>query len=107
MSRFYSESASRFVCCAMLTPWASLAYGSIPRFFVSSNRAFKGSGLVVQAFPRHISSPEAVYAASIAQLKQLVVNYRRHFASSTYTVLWHTALIYLVNQILSTPKDED
>ncbi|KAL7933902.1 N-terminal fungal transcription regulatory domain-containing protein [Trichoderma chlorosporum] len=61
----------------------------------------------LRALPRSISSPETVYTASIAQLKQLVLNYRLHFMSSTYTVLWHTALIYLANEILSTPKDED
>ncbi|KAL7941836.1 N-terminal fungal transcription regulatory domain-containing protein [Trichoderma barbatum] len=61
----------------------------------------------LRTLPRSISSPEIVYAASISQLKQLVVNYRLHFASSTYTILWHTALIYLANEILNTPKDED
>ncbi|KAJ4863569.1 fungal zn(2)-Cys(6) binuclear cluster domain-containing protein [Trichoderma breve] len=61
----------------------------------------------LRALPKSISSPELVYAASISQLKQLVVNYRLHFASSTYTILWHTALIYLANEILSTPKDDD
>ncbi|KAK4082759.1 uncharacterized protein Triagg1_1649 [Trichoderma aggressivum f. europaeum] len=61
----------------------------------------------LRTLPKSISSPELVYAASISQLKQLVVNYRLHFASSTYTILWHTALIYLTNEILSTPKDDD
>ncbi|KAH0533397.1 hypothetical protein TsFJ059_001973 [Trichoderma semiorbis] len=61
----------------------------------------------LRTLPKSISSPELVYAASISQLKQLVVNYRLHFASSTYTILWHTALVYLANEILSTPKDED
>ncbi|KAL6805193.1 N-terminal fungal transcription regulatory domain-containing protein [Trichoderma sp. SZMC 28012] len=61
----------------------------------------------LRTLPKSISSPELVYSASISQLKQLVVNYRLHFASSTYTILWHTALIYLANEILSTPKDED
>ncbi|QYS95150.1 Zn(2)-C6 fungal-type domain-containing protein [Trichoderma simmonsii] len=61
----------------------------------------------LRTLPKSISSPELVYTASISQLKQLVVNYRLHFASSTYTILWHTALIYLANEILNTPKDED
>ncbi|KAL7915456.1 N-terminal fungal transcription regulatory domain-containing protein [Trichoderma velutinum] len=61
----------------------------------------------LRSLPKSISSPELVYAASISQLKQLVVNYRLHFASSTYTILWHTALIYLANEILNTPKDDD
>lgn len=61
----------------------------------------------LRSLTRSISSPDIVYAASIAQLKELVVQFRLHFASSTYTVLWHTALIYLTNELLVNPKDED
>lgn len=61
----------------------------------------------LRTLTRSISSPDIVYAASIAQLKELVVQFRLHFASSTYTVLWHTALIYLTNELLVSPKDED
>ncbi|KAK1237058.1 hypothetical protein MKX07_000480 [Trichoderma sp. CBMAI-0711] len=56
---------------------------------------------------RSISSPDIVYAASVAQLKDLVLKFRLHFASSTYTVLWHTALIYITNELLTGPKDND
>ncbi|KAL6879314.1 N-terminal fungal transcription regulatory domain-containing protein [Trichoderma novae-zelandiae] len=61
----------------------------------------------LRTLTRSISSPDIVYAASIAQLKELIVNFRLHFASSTYTVLWHTALIYLTNELLTTPKADD
>ena len=47
-----------------------------------------------------------VYMISIHQLKHLVINFRLNFPSSTYTLLWHTALTYLGNAILTLPTEE-
>ncbi|KAI2613314.1 hypothetical protein GGR54DRAFT_616158 [Hypoxylon sp. NC1633] len=53
------------------------------------------------------SSPEAVYAASVNQLKRLVVEYRSDSAASTYSILWHTGLIYLANAMLKDTEDPE
>ncbi|KAI8945961.1 hypothetical protein F4801DRAFT_566339 [Xylaria longipes] len=45
-------------------------------------------------------TPDAAYAASVQQLKQLIVEYRSRHAESTYSILWHNGLIYLVNAML-------
>lgn len=52
------------------------------------------------------SSADKVCAASASQLKQLIVNYRLHFSTASYSVLWHIALIYLANELLNQPKEE-
>lgn len=39
------------------------------------------------------------------QLKRLVVVYREKYACSSYTMLWHTALIHIANAILGDTKD--
>ncbi|KAF4440587.1 Nitrogen assimilation transcription factor nit-4 [Fusarium acutatum] len=51
------------------------------------------------------SSPDAAYKASVNQLKRLVVVYREKYACSSYTMLWHTALIHIANAILGDTKD--
>ncbi|KAG5974960.1 hypothetical protein E4U55_007947 [Claviceps digitariae] len=63
-----------------------------------------------QHTPHHVQvmHPKAICDTSTTQLKRLIVNYRLNYASSNVTILWHTALIYLVNAILETnPKDKD
>ncbi|KAG5768988.1 hypothetical protein H9Q73_013688 [Fusarium xylarioides] len=57
----------------------------------------------VLAFQR--SSPDAAYKSSVNQLKRLVVVYRETYACSSYTMLWHTALIHIANAILGDTKD--
>ncbi|KAG5759330.1 hypothetical protein H9Q72_012538 [Fusarium xylarioides] len=51
------------------------------------------------------SSPDAAYKSSVNQLKRLVVVYRETYACSSYTMLWHTALIHIANAILGDTKD--
>ncbi|KAI0834852.1 hypothetical protein F5Y06DRAFT_289573 [Hypoxylon sp. FL0890] len=46
------------------------------------------------------SSSDMAYAASVNQLKHLVVEYRSTFVASTYSILWHTGLLYLANAML-------
>ncbi len=47
-----------------------------------------------------------VCAASVAQLKHLIAEHRL-YKSSKYTLLWQTALIYLVNAILNDQRDKN
>lgn len=46
------------------------------------------------------------YTSSSTRLKRLIVNYRLNYASSSFTILWHTALIYAANAILEHTEDK-
>ncbi|XP_044716408.1 fungal zn(2)-Cys(6) binuclear cluster domain-containing protein [Hirsutella rhossiliensis] len=52
-------------------------------------------------------SPEAVSAASVAQLERLIFDYRFKYQSSSYSILWHMALLYVANAILDGVMDEN
>ncbi|KAI8627221.1 hypothetical protein F5Y19DRAFT_477790 [Xylariaceae sp. FL1651] len=52
----------------------------------------------------HPSPPAAAYSASIEQLKGLIIAYRSNYEASTYTILWHTALLYVANAVLQDTK---
>ncbi|KAK8102802.1 hypothetical protein PG984_015948 [Apiospora sp. TS-2023a] len=61
--------------------------------------------------PHHVvvfqqSSPGAAFDASVEQLKHLIIDYRTSYESSAYTILWHTALMYVANAVLVS-KDAD
>ncbi|KAF6814780.1 zinc finger protein [Colletotrichum plurivorum] len=59
----------------------------------------------LKTFAAPQSTPDAAFNASVNQLKQLVVEYRCHYESSTYTLLWQTALIYVANAVLHETHD--
>ena len=52
-------------------------------------------------------TPGTVYAASVDQLKRLIVLYRINYRSSAYTMLWHTALLYVANAVLQETGHDD
>ncbi|KAI1739889.1 hypothetical protein F4680DRAFT_420475 [Xylaria scruposa] len=60
----------------------------------------------LMTFKAQDRTPHAAYAASVQQLKQLVVEYRTRHAESTYSMLWHNGLIYLVNAMLRLTDPE-
>ncbi|OTA60803.1 hypothetical protein K449DRAFT_406281 [Hypoxylon sp. EC38] len=72
-------------------------------------RPFFGKGTGQQSrlttFSAWDSSPDTAYAASVCQLKHLVVEYRSNFVASTYSILWHTGLLYLANAMLKDTSD--
>lgn len=47
-----------------------------------------------------------MYDSSTTRLKRLILDYRKHYISSTYTILWHTALLYAANAILESSEIE-
>ncbi|KAH9909706.1 hypothetical protein F4778DRAFT_775620 [Xylariomycetidae sp. FL2044] len=51
--------------------------------------------------------PDVVFNASVAQLKRLVVEFRTNYASSMYSFLWHTGLIYLANAMVQDTDDPE
>ncbi|KAI1259243.1 hypothetical protein F5Y18DRAFT_314482 [Xylariaceae sp. FL1019] len=55
----------------------------------------------LQTFTAGDSTPDILCKASLEQLKRLVIKYRTRHIESTYSILWHTGLIYLANGVLS------
>jgi hypothetical protein len=80
--------------------WLHSAILDIFRPFVQSPEHFR-----LKTFSAS-GTPEAVYKASVNQLKQLIIRYRSSYESSTYTILWHTALTYVANAAM-LDADED
>lgn len=56
--------------------------------------------LRLKTFSCDINTPDAVYMSSVEQLKRLILVYRSKYDSSAYTILWHTALLYVANAVL-------
>ncbi|KAI0435589.1 hypothetical protein F4803DRAFT_567533 [Xylaria telfairii] len=54
----------------------------------------------LMTFTARDRTPDDAYTASVQQLKQLIVEYRSRHAASTYSILWHNGLIYLVNAMI-------
>jgi hypothetical protein len=61
----------------------------------------------LKTFSSSQSSPNAAYKASVEQLKRLIIIYRSNYTSSAYTMLWHTALIYVANAVLQDKQDPE
>ncbi|KAI0138516.1 hypothetical protein F4776DRAFT_654301 [Hypoxylon sp. NC0597] len=61
----------------------------------------------LRTFSAWDSSLDTAYAASVSQLKHLVVEYRSKFAASTYSILWHTGLVYLANAMLKETNNPE
>ncbi|WQF76863.1 Putative zn(2)Cys(6) fungal-type DNA-binding domain-containing protein [Colletotrichum destructivum] len=55
-------------------------------------------------FESEESTPDAVYAASVKQLKRIVLFYRHSHPESSYSFFWHSALLYLANAMLAEAK---
>ncbi|KPM38786.1 hypothetical protein AK830_g7762 [Neonectria ditissima] len=63
--------------------------------------------LQLKTFSPPSSSPDQIYAASVNQLKRLVIVYRMNYESSGFTIVWHTALLYVANAVLQSPNDSE
>lgn len=51
------------------------------------------------------SPSNAIFKASVKQLKRLIILYRSQYPTSTYTILWHTALVYVANAVLQDSEN--
>lgn len=58
----------------------------------------------MRTFASNGTTINAVCAASVAQLKHLIVDYRLNYRAS-YSILWHIATIYVVNAILDSESE--
>ncbi|KAI0122595.1 hypothetical protein F4814DRAFT_438582 [Daldinia grandis] len=88
----------------LLHIWLHCAILDIFRPFVGKS---EGERPRLTTFSAWDSSPDAVCAASVAQLKNLIVEYRSNFVESTCSILWHTGLLYLANATLKDTTDPD
>ncbi|GKT47621.1 uncharacterized protein ColSpa_07802 [Colletotrichum spaethianum] len=52
------------------------------------------------SFSTKFATPEAVYAASVTQLKRLLLLYRLRYKSAGLSVLWQTAVVYVANAMI-------
>ncbi|KAI0158338.1 hypothetical protein GGR57DRAFT_460027 [Xylariaceae sp. FL1272] len=60
----------------------------------------------LDTFTSSDSTPTVLCKASLEQLKRLIIKYRSRHSESTYSILWHTGLIYLANGVLSLGDPE-
>ncbi|KAH7376999.1 hypothetical protein B0T11DRAFT_25571 [Plectosphaerella cucumerina] len=84
--------------------WFHAAILDIFRPFVRHHRRKQRR---LKTFSSSQSSPDAAYKASVDQLKRLIIIYRSNYTSSAYTMLWHTALIYVANAVLQDKQDPE
>ncbi|CRK30638.1 hypothetical protein BN1723_014401 [Verticillium longisporum] len=84
--------------------WFHAAILDIFRPFLRDDKAKKTR---LTTFSSRRSSAEAAFKASVNQLKRLIVVYRSEYQSSAYTILWHTALIYVANAVLKDKGDPE
>ncbi|KAG6032767.1 hypothetical protein E4U41_007141 [Claviceps citrina] len=62
----------------------------------------------LRTFASNTCTTSAIYETSTTQLKRLMINFQLNYTSSNFTILWHTALIYVANAMLeANPKEED
>jgi hypothetical protein len=47
-----------------------------------------------------VGPPEAIFAASVKQLKRLILTYGAELECATYSVFWHAGLMYVANAVL-------
>ncbi|KAH7157455.1 N-terminal fungal transcription regulatory domain-containing protein [Dactylonectria estremocensis] len=60
----------------------------------------------LRTFSSPICSPDDVCTASLDQLKRLIIVYRLNHESSAFTIVWHTAMLYVANAVLRGPDDD-
>ena len=65
----------------------------------------------LRTFASSLATPKAASEASLTQLKALIMAYRHSQPSSSYSLLWHTAMIHSINAFLEDEngdaKDKD
>lgn len=106
MYKFYSKpfgiQFNKFIVPHIANAGA-LAYGFMQPFLTYFALKFKYTPIgkkQLRTFSSSAITPNTVCGASVAQLKHLISDYRLNYESSAYTILWHTALIYVINAIL-------
>ncbi|KAK1658525.1 hypothetical protein BDP55DRAFT_773261 [Colletotrichum godetiae] len=68
--------------------------------FRSLTRQKYGFRIRLRSFDSQEATPEAVNAASVKQLKRIVLLYHLNYPESSFCLFWHSALLYLANAML-------
>ena len=61
----------------------------------------------LKTFPALDSSPDAVFTASLNQLKRLALIYRSNYSQASYALQWHHACLYIANAVLDEPTNPE
>ncbi|KAL2202768.1 hypothetical protein CC79DRAFT_1173017 [Sarocladium strictum] len=85
--------------------WLHSAILDIFRPFLRNDITFE-SQKRLKTFATADATPESAYNASVEQLKQLILSNTAEVGSSSYSVIWQTALLFSANAMLRS-KDED
>ncbi|KAK1953638.1 hypothetical protein LY78DRAFT_708259 [Colletotrichum sublineola] len=56
--------------------------------------------MLLRPFGSKKATPNAVQAASVNQLKKIVLHYRKTYPEPLFSLFWHSALLYLANAVL-------
>ncbi len=54
-----------------------------------------------------MAAPEAIFAASVKQLKRLIKVYAVGHDSASFSIFWHSALLYVANAVLKYTSSPD
>lgn len=84
--------------------WLHCVILDIFRRFTTSSRQ---KAHRMSTFSAWDSTFDAAVAASVNQLKGLIVEYRTNYTASASSILWHSGLLYLANAVLQEPLDPD
>jgi hypothetical protein len=58
----------------------------------------------LRSFTSRLATPETIYAASINQLKRLLLNYCIRCQLGLFSIFYHTAILYVVNALIHEAK---
>lgn len=69
-------------------------------------RPWSGKKVVLRTFDSVGSHPESISAASLRQLKRLVIEMRLYYPQATYNIQWHAALLFVGNAVLANSASD-
>lgn len=70
-------------------------------------RPWLGKGLQLRASSSISCLPDAVYHASLAHLKRILILYQLNYAEARYHCYWNPVITYVAHAILNTPDDPE
>ncbi|PPJ52275.1 hypothetical protein CBER1_10276 [Cercospora berteroae] len=73
---------------------------------VTLMRPWSGRKVVLRTFDSTNSNPESISAASLRQLKRLIIEIRLHYSQATYNIHWHPGLLFIANAVLANSAND-
>lgn len=103
-SVFSKEHTPNYPLTEHLSLWLHAAILDLFRPFIDDSSQ---KNVHLRTFSLGNNTPSTVVQASTERLKVLILSYRLNYASSMFTMLWHTALTYVANAVLQHTEDEN